>query len=63
MFYLPGTIEGVDWGANLPNSPVMVGPERVPDGGREPVLVFVIPVGHWSDGSPAPVDHRLSSQR
>jgi hypothetical protein len=43
MFYLPGTIEGVDWGANLPNSPVMVGPERVPDGGREPVLVFVIP--------------------
>ena len=54
MFYVPGTIKGDDWGANLPKSPVLAGPEQLPDGGREPVIVFVVPVSHWSDGAAAP---------
>jgi hypothetical protein len=62
MFYIPSTVEGSHWGANVPNSPVVVGPDRRPDGSREPINVFVVPVGHWSDGSPAPADHRPSSQ-
>jgi len=54
MFYTPGTVEGTDWGANLPGSPVLVAPERLPDGAREPLLVFLVPVAHWSDGTEAP---------
>ena len=57
MFYLPGTVKGSDWGANLPKSPVMLGPEQLPDGRREPVLVFLVPVGHWSDETPASGKH------
>ena len=58
MFYLPGTVKGSDWGANLPKSPVMVSPEQLPDGRREPVLVFIVPVGHWSDDTPAPAPEK-----
>jgi hypothetical protein len=54
MFYSASTVSGADWGANLANSPVFVSPERLPDGSREPVNTFVVPVGHWSDGSAAP---------
>lgn len=54
MFYEPGTVTAAEWGANLPTSPVIVGPDELPDGTREPYLVFVVPVAHWSDGSPAP---------
>jgi hypothetical protein len=61
MFYIPGTVEAADWGANVLNSPVVVGPERLPDGTREAVLVFVVPVPTWSDGTPAPAGHRPSS--
>ncbi len=39
------------WGANLPGSPV-VGSE----GGPDEATVFVVPVGKWSDGTPAPMD-------
>jgi hypothetical protein len=53
MFYVPNTTEGGDWGANLPKSPVMVGPVSVPGGGREPLITFVVPVGNWSDGTAA----------
>jgi hypothetical protein len=55
MFYLPGgAIKSSDWGANLPDSPVMGSAEQLADGRRAPVLVFIVPVGHWSDGTPAP---------
>jgi hypothetical protein len=54
MFYMTSRINGADWGANLPQSPVMLGPEKLPDGAREPLTVFVVPVGQWSDGSDAP---------
>jgi hypothetical protein len=53
MFYVPSTIKGSDWGANLPKSPVLLGPEQLPGGGREPVIIFVVPVTHWSDGTAA----------
>jgi hypothetical protein len=53
MFYVPSTIKGSDWGANLPKSPVLVGAEQLPDGGREPVIIMLVPVSHWSDGSAA----------
>jgi hypothetical protein len=48
MFYIPGT-DISSWGANLPGSPVIVDDEhrKIP----ESQVIFMIPVGHWSDGS------------
>jgi hypothetical protein len=51
MFYTP-KMDGTTWGADLPNSPVMLGDQSV--GGR-PIDLFIVPVGKWSDGTPAPV--------
>lgn len=51
MFYEP-PLAGTVWGADLPKSPVMLNPQFK---GVQPVNVFVVPVGRWSDGTPAPV--------
>ena len=51
MFYAPA-LDGKTWGADLPNSPVMLNPQFK---GAQPIDVFVVPVGKWSDGSAAPV--------
>lgn len=51
MFYTP-LIDGKIWGADLPKSPVMLNPQFK---GAEPIEVFVVPVGRWSDGTAAPV--------
>lgn len=51
MFYAPA-LNGRDWGADLPNSPVSLNPQFK---GVQPIDVFVVPVGRWSDGSAAPV--------
>ena len=51
MFYTPA-LDGAVWGADLPKSPVMLNPQFK---GVQPVDVFVVPVGRWSDGKPAPV--------
>ena len=51
MFYAPA-LEGKDWGADLPKSPVMLNPQFK---GAQPIDVFVVPVGRWSDGSTAPL--------
>jgi hypothetical protein len=51
MFYAP-PLEGTVWGAGLPKSPVMLNPQFK---GAQPIDVFVVPVGRWSDGTPAPV--------
>jgi hypothetical protein len=51
MFYTP-PLEGTAWGADLPKSPVMLIPQFK---GAQPIDVFVVPVGRWSDGSAAPV--------
>jgi hypothetical protein len=50
MFHLPKTA-GASWGANLPGSPVVLNDEftDVP----EPETIFMVPVGHWSDGTDA----------
>lgn len=61
MFYIPGTVKGADWGANLPGSPVVATPEQLPDGRREPVIVFMVPVNEWSDGTSAGT-HRPASR-
>ena len=51
MFYAP-PLAGTVWGADLPKSPVMLNPQFK---GVQPIDVFVVPVGRWSDGTPAPV--------
>jgi hypothetical protein len=45
MFYLPRT-SASSWGANAPGSPVFAS-----TGALEPVTVFFLPVGKWSDGT------------
>ena len=50
MFYTPA-LDGKDWGADLPKSPVMLNPQFK---GSEPIDVFVIPVTTWADGTVAP---------
>ena len=52
MFYTP-LMDGAAWGADLPKSPVMLNPQF--RGAPEPIDVFMVPVGRWSDGSDAPV--------
>jgi hypothetical protein len=51
MFYAP-PLDGKAWGANLPKSPVMLISQFK---GAQPIDVFIVPVGRWSDGSAAPV--------
>ena len=51
MFYTP-PLDGKLWGADLPKSPVMLIPQFK---GAQPIEVFVVPVGRWSDGASAPV--------
>jgi hypothetical protein len=52
MFYTP-LIDGAAWGADLPNSPVMLNPQF--SGAPEPIDVFMVPAGRWSDGTADPV--------
>jgi hypothetical protein len=51
MFHVPKT-EEASWGADLEGSPVLYNNENrdVP----EPEIIFMVPVFHWSDGTPAP---------
>ena len=55
MFYTP-LMDGAVWGADLPNSPAMLNPQF--RGAPEPIDVFMIPAGWWSDGTPDPVKAR-----
>lgn len=50
MFFLPLT-DPTAWGAGMPGSPVLASPDTL---GR--LTVFLIPVGHWSDGTAAAMD-------
>lgn len=50
MFHLPRST-GSSWGANLAESPVIVN-DAFPQG-PEPETIFMVPVDHWSDGTPA----------
>jgi hypothetical protein len=51
MFYFPLTTPPA-WGADKPGSPVLGDKDTL---GR--LTVFLIPVGNWSDGTPAAPDH------
>ena len=51
MVYSPHA-DPATWGDGVTNSPVMLNPQFK---GAEPIDVWVISVGKWSDGTPAPV--------
>jgi len=51
MIYTPHA-DPAAWGDGVPNSPVMLNPQFKD---AEPIDVWVIAVGKWSDGTPAPV--------
>ncbi len=55
MFYTP-LMNGAVWGADLSNSPVMLNPQF--RGAPEPIDVFMVPAGWWSDGTADPVSSR-----
>jgi hypothetical protein len=52
MFHIPKA-DAATWGADLPGSPVIVDTDHteVP----EPQTIFMVPIGHWSDGTAAPL--------
>jgi len=52
MFYVPQT-DAANWGSDVPDSPVYLNPQF--QGAPEPVTVFMVPVGKWSDGTAAPL--------
>jgi hypothetical protein len=52
MFYTP-LMDGAAWGADIPHSPVMLSSQFA--GAPEPINVFLIPAGKWSDGTAMPV--------
>lgn len=52
MFYTP-LMKGAVWGADVPKSPVMLNPQF--NGAPEPINVFMVGTGMWSDGTAAPV--------
>jgi hypothetical protein len=49
MFHVART-EAASWGANLPDSPVVFNDAFAQ--GPEPETIFMVPVDHWSDGTP-----------
>ena len=51
MIYTPH-VDPAAWGNGVPNSPIMLNPQFKD---AEPIDVWVIGVGKWSDGTPAPV--------
>jgi hypothetical protein len=53
MFYTP-LMDGAAWGADLPGSPMMLNLQF--HGAPEPITVFMVPVGKWSDGTTAPME-------
>ena len=55
MIYTP-LMDGAVWGADLPNSPIMLSPQF--SGAPEPIDNFMVPTGWWSDGTPDPVRAR-----
>jgi hypothetical protein len=51
MFYFPRAA-GATWGADLPGAPPMLNPQF--QDSPEAISVLMVPVTHWSDGTPAP---------
>jgi hypothetical protein len=59
MFHLP-RVAPASWGANLDGSPVVFDTDH--HQGPEPETIFMVPVGHWSDGTSAIHDDSASHQ-
>jgi len=53
MFFTP-RIDPAEWGANMDKSPVVIDPRH--QGDPEPINVFMVLTGSWSDGTPAPLN-------
>ena len=51
MFHIR-TASAASWGADVSGSPVMYNDEYTDM--PEPETIFMLPAGHWSDGTPAP---------
>ena len=51
MFYFPRAT-GATWGADLDGAPPMLNPQF--QSSAEQISVLLVPVTHWSDGTPAP---------
>ena len=51
MFYFPRAAAAT-WGADLPGAPPMLNPQF--QDSPEAISVVMVPVTHWSDGTPAP---------
>jgi hypothetical protein len=49
MFFVSGDV-GKSWGADLPGSPIIAGNDP-----EERATIFMVWVGKWSDGTPAPM--------
>jgi len=58
MFHIPH-VSATSWGANLDDSPVLFDTYHH-DPGPEPETIFMVPVDHWSDGTPAMSDDSAS---
>jgi hypothetical protein len=52
MFYFPRAA-GANWGADLAGAPPMLNPQFQTS--AEAISVIMVPVMHWSDGTPAPM--------
>lgn len=50
MFYFPASVASGSWGANLEGSPMLSDVAKF-----DHVITFMVPVSHWSDGSPETV--------
>jgi hypothetical protein len=50
MFFLP-VMGAANWGSDLPNSPINLDEQG---SGTPPMDTLIVPVGRWSDGTPAP---------
>jgi len=48
MWFVPGDVSN-SWGAGLPGSPILADKDL-----EDRMTIFMVPVGHWSDGTPAP---------
>jgi hypothetical protein len=53
VMFFTALMDTANWGANLDNSPILLNPQF--NGSPEPVEVYMVCTGAWSDGTPAPV--------
>jgi hypothetical protein len=56
MFHIANA-SAASWGANLPDSPVLLIPP-----GPEPERIFLVPIDHWSDGTAVVADGSATHQ-